>query len=176
MAHLWMPDADRDWVVLPLTAAAYDLEPSPPSALPDGVTAHPAPRRTVLVRAAAGDPESWVLITGPHAELRVNGLPSPGGARALQDRDEIRIPGAGSCFFSSECAARVEAFPAPDAVPCPRCRQPIGPGTASVRCPRCLRWHHQTAELPCWTYAGTCALCPQPTPLDAGYQWTPAEL
>ena len=45
-------------------------------------------------------------------------------------------------------------------------------GTPAVQCPACGRWFHQSAELPCWTYSDHC-LCPQPTALDCGYQWTP---
>jgi hypothetical protein len=64
----------------------------------------------------------------------------------------------------------------PRGMMCPRCRQRIEKETLAVRCPQCGLWHHQSEELPCWTYSSTCAMCPQPSALDAGYQWTPTEL
>jgi hypothetical protein len=106
--------------------------------------------------------------------LMVNGLPLRAGLRTLQDRDELRVPGLGPLYFSTERIARIEPLPTePDALSCPRCRDRIAAGSPAVRCPGCGLWHHQTEDRPCWTYAETCALCPQPTAADAGYRWTP---
>ena len=76
--------------------------------------------------------------------------------------------------FSAESLAHVEPFAGPGTVKCPRCRRQLVPGEASVRCPICGVAHHQTAEMPCWTYAPACAAqCGQPTALDVGYSWIP---
>lgn len=124
---------------------------------------------------AAGGKEAWLLLAAPGQAL-VNGQPVWLGLRVLRDRDEIQFTGGGSLFFSTESLARVMDFPgAPKQVFCPRCRDRIEPGPA-VKCPACGVWHHQLGDRPCWTYAETCALCPQPTALNAGFQWTPERL
>jgi hypothetical protein len=113
----------------------------------------------------------------PSSGTAINGLPLIGGLRTLSDQDEISCPAAGALFYSTERLARVEPLPALGyEVSCPRCRQPIASGSAAVRCPGCEVWHHGSEELPCWTYAPTCALCQQQTAADTGYRWTPEEL
>ena len=167
MPHLWIQQA-AEWCVIPmeeeLGLAAV------PGSIADGT----------LVRSN-GSRQDWHLMADEASDITVNGLGLSGGMRTLQDRDEILVPGVGALFFSTERLATVEPLPetARD-VCCPRCRQAIPPGTASVRCPGCGVWHHglldPTTRLSCWTYAPGCAMCGQPTPMDAGYQWTPESL
>jgi hypothetical protein len=135
---------------------------------------------------AGGD---WHVLAPPGADVRVNGLPLRVGMRRLRDRDEILLRGAASgradtpaaarMFFSTERLAMVVVFPeGKKTTRCARCKQPILPGSDAVQCPAetCLHWHHQSDELPCWTYAERCAMCDQPTQLDADYRWTPEDL
>jgi len=99
--------------------------------------------------------------------------------RVLEDKDEIRTAGAGSLIFSTERRACVEPFPGMDRpAMCPRCGTEIEVNTPAVRCPGCGVWHHQNIdnELPCWTYAETCATCDQPTDLGTDFRWTPEGL
>ena len=176
MAHLWTrdwsPDGEAEWVVLPLR----DLEANPlPLADPDAARIVPvrAPRASERVR----DRMAWVLLAAQGTAIWANGLPLLTGIRALVDQDELRVGGSEPIYFSTETLARRE--PVPDAVRelfCPRCRQRIRPGTDAVRCPGCGVWHHAAEELPCWSYASTCTLCPQPTEVDAGFRWTPEAL
>jgi hypothetical protein len=177
MAHLWLHDASADWVVLPLEEDAYAIAEVRPDELSVQPASAPAAARAVLVRSSAGDAEAWFALAPPSGDVLVNGLPLTLGLRALRDRDEIGVPGQGSFFFSTEMLARTVPFPgAPQPIMCPRCLQEIGPGVSAVRCPRCGVWYHASAELPCWTYAETCQLCPQLTAQDAGYRWTPEDL
>jgi len=173
MAHLWMQDGEGAWGVLDLAGDQLDLGKLAARA---GEAPEPsAPAGHLLEIAAA--PAEWAVLAAPHDEVWVNGLPLQVGIHVLADRDEIRIGGSGSVFFSTERLAHCEPLPASDrALFCPRCRQPIEPGSPAVRCPQCALWHHQSTELPCWTYSPTCALCPQPTELDAGFRWTPEDL
>lgn len=182
MAHLWMQDAEGAWGVLALSADELDLRQ-----LAARVGDERGERRSGdAARAAApagrllqitADPTEWALLASPQAEISINGLPVQVGIQILTDRDEVRIGSSDSMFFSTECLARCEPLPPADRpLFCPRCRQPIETGSLAVRCPQCALWHHQSAELPCWTYSPTCALCPQPTELDAGFRWTPEDL
>ena len=59
---------------------------------------------------------------------------------------------------------------------CARCKKRIPAGAPAVKCPQCGAWHHSSDDLPCWTYAETCAFCDQPTALDADYRFTPEDL
>jgi hypothetical protein len=170
VAHLWKRvalDAGGEpaaagavWAVAPLEAAgaAFGEPPGSPLFLP-------------CPDAAA---EFWVLVGPP--DVTVNGLPLLAGLRVLRDRDEV-CAGGHQVFFSTERLARVEPFPgAAQPIYCARCKDVIERGADAVRCPDCGLWCHQTADTPCWTYGETCALCPQPTDLDASYRWTPEEL
>jgi hypothetical protein len=114
--------------------------------------------------------------------------------------------GGDRCFFSTERVARPVRYPGgAQPVHCPRDRRPIEPGSRAIQCPACSVWHHHpevepavaaeaqvpgdtaevgTAEaasgstepMSCWTYGPTCALCDQPSALDAGFRWTPEGL
>lgn len=178
MAHLWIADPVGEWCVCPL---------SPPRVEFGSVRVDPVegPIDEAGARVTAGallhtpepDPGAWLLIAPLHEPIAVNGLPLIGGVRLLDDRDEIRLPDGWSCFFSDEEPARMDPMPAAEKpMNCPRCRQAIAPGSPAVRCPSCGIWHHQQEGLECWTYSAACALCPQPTALNGGYRWTPAEL
>jgi hypothetical protein len=167
MAQLWLHHANQ-WAVLPLERTPLPLAELPAAAA--------VPRDTLLVRGGDGRGE-WHLLARPSSGISLNGLPFLAGVRTLLDRDELRVPALGALFFSTERLARVEPFPLEGhEVSCPRCRQPIAPGTPAVRCPGCEVWHHGSEELPCWSYAASCALCQQSTAADAGYHWTPEEL
>jgi hypothetical protein len=172
MAHLWVKDESAQWAVLPFDEDAYSLATVPPQPLREGSGNDQIAPGAVLMRAE-GAP-GWVLIAAAPCDVRVNGEPLVLGIRALKDRDEIRIKGAGAFYFSTESLARVEPFLGSDkGIFCPRCKQQVEEGAAAVKCPGCAVWYHQTENLPCWAYSEVCALCPQPTALDSGYQWTP---
>ena len=155
MAHMWIFEADA-WRCEPLRDAA---------ALGAGAE---------LLRATTPDGERWAILGG--REIRVNGTPVDAGIVVLRDRDEISAAGR-RVFFSTESLATVVPFVAGERPTfCPRCRGPIEDGSPAVLCPNCRVWYHQSAELPCWRYAERCALCDQPTALDAGWRWTPEAL
>jgi hypothetical protein len=157
MAHLWVADTGNEWVARLLSGDAVPLA--------DGV----------VLQRAADPPNTWAVMT-TQPRLRLNGLPVPLGLAVLEDRDEIRVPGV-TAWYSTELRAQVEPFPESTARGfCPRCKQAIATASHAVVCPQCGVWHHQSAELPCWLYAPTCALCPQPTELESGFRWTPGEL
>ena len=163
MAHLWIQEPTQEWAIQPLTASELSL---------DAGAARLIPTKT-------GD---WVVVTGADRDLRVNGRSLPTGIRVLEDRDELRLPGSGSLFFSTEVLAQVAAFPGSDTPhACPRCKLPLEKGDEAVKCPQCEVWTHEggTAageDRRCWSYADTCALCHQKTAADEGFQWTPEEL
>jgi hypothetical protein len=179
MAQLWMQDqsSGAEWVVMPLSEGAFALAPG------DALPVRPRRAGTDCVGAAlllcsrGPEGEAWLVMGATQAGVRLNGAPLRTGVRVLQDRDELDVDGLGRVFFSEERLVRVEPFPGGERpVFCPRCKQAISAGSASVQCPQCRVWHHQCDDLPCWTYAERCALCDQPTALDAGYRWTPEEL
>jgi hypothetical protein len=176
MSHLWIAGADApNWTEFPLAHPTYLLGGERPRAIDLDDTPYIGGALLIHTpRIRSG----WLLLADRFTRARVNGAEVLGGLRALQDRDEIRVPRLGTCYFSTESLARVQEFPK-DARRsfCPRCKLALEAGVPAVRCPAgdCGVWHHQSEELPCWTYAGTCSLCPQPTSLDAGYRWTPWE-
>jgi len=154
MAHLWTYETSN-WAALPLAGDEFTLLPA-----------------LRVQRAAACD--AWVVV-GPPA-VHVNGVALDTGIRVLRDRDELRAGGR-RAFFSTESLAVVAAFPGAErAVSCPRCKLEIVADSPAVRCPKCDVWHHQTDELPCFTYRERCTLCDQPSALDGGFRWTPEEL
>jgi hypothetical protein len=159
MAHLWQLGGG--------SGAAADWSPRPLAG--DAVAVPPAR----LLRAAA-EREDWVIV-GPRA-VSVNGSRLDTGIRVLRDRDELRT-GSGRLFFSTESLAVVVPFiDTGTKTCCPRCKLEIAPGSPAIRCPRCGVYHHQSEDLPCWTYAKSCSLCDHLTALDAGYDWVPEEL
>jgi hypothetical protein len=171
MAHIWYRDSENGWTALALDGRVVELTDCPPrvlAAAPDsGEVA-----RAILMLARGGAGTAWVLLA--REGVRVNGLQPVAGMHVLRDRDEIVVDANTEMFFSAETLAHIEGFPgAPQPVYCGRCRQVLTMGQPGVRCPQCGLWHHQTAELPCWTYAETCGLCPQRTALDAGFAWVP---
>jgi hypothetical protein len=137
---------------------------SPGAAPPPDVPAH-------LWRSMTPDGEAWIILGS--AAVRVNGEPLDVGIRVLRDRDELRA-GDRRAFFSTESLAKIVPFPGGERPTfCPRSRLEITPGSPAVACPQCKVWHHQSEELPCWTYSERCATCDQSTALDAGFRWTP---
>ena len=172
MAHLWFRDDEDIWAAMALDGRAVDVSVYPPRVLAEGfLLGQDTP--AAVVRAGTGDSPRWVLLAAD-GDVRVNGFAPVAGVRLLQDHDEIRATPSKTLYFSTEALARVEEFPGSErAVPCGRCRQAMAKGQMAVRCPQCGIWYHQTENLPCWTYAPTCAFDPQPTALDAGYAWVP---
>lgn len=178
MAHLWIESLVDEWLVFPLSSPRVDLGclPLSTSRRPIGAEGKEV-TGAVLLQSDALGPSSWFLIVPPAQSLTINGLPLVGGLQLMDDRDEIRLPDGSSLFFSTEELPRVCPMPATDKpMNCARCRQRIEPESPAIRCPQCGIWHHQQEDLECWTYSSTCALCPQPTPFDIGFRWTPAEL
>jgi hypothetical protein len=169
MAHLWGEDADG-WYVRMLEAAPLALTAESNRPAREAPPAKPVQ----LIRADVGGTRHWALVTPRDSGIRVNGCAVPAGLCVLADRDEICTGGGRRYFFSTESPAKVEPFPAPEKpVFCGRCRQKIETETPAVRCPNCGIWYHQSAGLPCWTYAETCGFCDHPTALDQGFTWTP---
>ena len=159
MAHLWEGDEDR-WAVVPLGVDGFPLSGTSTEIL------------LLPTQSAVG--LNWVLLAGGDTEVRINGLPLKSGIRVLADRDEIRIAGGETYYFSTETLATVQTFAGADRrLFCPRCKDEIAPGDASVKCPQCRLIHHQSEDRPCWTYAETCAACAQRSDLQHGYRWTP---
>jgi len=172
MAHIWILD-ESEWAILPLDGSLFSLRRRRSIADPSrGEIAWE--EEVTLLPAEGRDRDSYALLAGGNADVRVNGIRLNLGIAFLRDRDEIRVDGKSLFYFSTERLALLAPFPgsASDAF-CPRCRQPIDPGHPSVKCPGCGVWYHNSGDFPCWTYSETCALCPQATPMDAGYRWTP---
>lgn len=152
MAHLWSDDGEGGWARTELVAAT-----------------HRVPGAAIVSATGA-----WVLIAAP--AVRVNGAGLVTGIQVLRDRDEIVVD-ARRLWFSTEARAAVAPYAGAEAVACPRCRLDVEPGMPAVVCPGCAVVHHERAdELPCWTYAPRCAVCDQPTGLDADLRWTPETL
>jgi hypothetical protein len=177
MSQIWKREDDPSWQAHVLTDAVqlvdYDLLP---------VSAHAAGSRgarAVLVCHRTDETEPvWLVIASGLDGVQVNGERLFGGARVLNDRDSIRLPGQLDAFyFATERLARVEAFPEQAGAYCPRCKLEIRPGEEAVQCPGCSVWQHQTAERACFTYADTCAVCDQSSDLEnPRYRWTPEDL
>ena len=175
MAHLWKMEDEGGWVATPVGDAFALLDDA--AHLVEAGHSAAALIEHASLRRLANPPETWALLCAPQSDVRLNGLPVPLGLAVLADRDELRIPGHLVRFFSTESLAHVEACPDTTADSfCPRCKQAIEHGSAAVRCPGCGLWHHASDDLPCWSYAPTCAGCSQDTALNAGFRWTPEEL
>ena len=175
MAHLWKVLIESgEWTPVLLDGPAFTLDGGEPQQVPDLATTR---HSSVALRRLDDQPAAlWALVARHDAQVRINGTPARLGLTILADRDEIRTADRPPLFFSTETLAQVELFP-PSGTRgfCPRCKQHIDPGTPAVHCPQCGLWHHASDDLPCWTYGPHCALCPQPTNLDAGFAWTPEE-
>jgi len=114
--------------------------------------------------------DRWGLLA--RDEVVVNGVPAL-PLRLLADKDEILI-NREIIFFSAESGAEVVPFPAPEReVCCGRCKGKLQAGEFAAQCLRCKVWHHQTQELPCWTYGATCSSCDCST---KGGAWRPEPL
>lgn len=151
MANLWRHDG-REWIPQPLADA--------PS----------------ILRASVGFGGAWMLLGRAGADLVVNGEPVRLGMVALRDRDEIRLADGSRLFFSAEeSACVVPLLEAPPGLRCARCQRVFAASVSVVRCPGegCGLVHHETPELPCWSYDERCAVCPQATVLDGSWRWTP---
>jgi hypothetical protein len=130
----------------------------------------------LLVPSRGPDGTAWTLVAARSVPVHVGGRPLSLGLRVLADRDEIRVEGAGTVFFSTEVLPRVEPFPIRDRqLFCGRCKDPLVPEKPAVRCPDCGVWHHQCERRGCWTYAEKCAMCDRATALDQGFRWTPED-
>ena len=177
MAHLWISHEPGKWETLALGPEGIDMVPFPPQPLAAGGTAVLGDASAVLLRFGRRD-GVWALIGGGQGpDIRVNGMALRTGIRILADRDEIVVGDRVSIYFSTEELAAVESLPETGNEPfCPRCKQRISSHSPVVRCPKCGVFYHQSQDLPCWTYADVCALCPHPTALDVGYQWTPEKI
>ena len=174
MAHLWVRTDAEEWAVLPLEAGVFTLTANPPRPVDRSRGEADVLSSVLLVRTDGQQGTAWVLVAGAGSRVSVNGAPLAAGMRVVVDRDEIRVAGTDSLYFSTETLARVEKFSGGEhTLFCPRCKQEIEEGASAVKCPGCGVWHHQTEELNCWTYSEVCALCAHATSLDAGFQWTP---
>ena len=167
MANLWCKDQAAQWQPVRLEEESLPLAQGETASAVSVCRAHGA-------RLA----ETWVLLCGGRAKVRVNGLVLHTGIRVLADRDEITVGSGEPVFFSTEELARVETFAAGKAVtPCPRCKKPVDDGAQVVRCPQCKLAYHYSSDKQrdCWGYSPTCA-CGHPTAMDAGFRWTPHEM
>jgi hypothetical protein len=177
VAHLWRHVEAVGWQPVALPGDSYALTTRAPRLSPAEVPGVP----TVVAHlrrggASVAADDSWVLLTAPAAGVLVNGLGAALGIIVLIDRDEIRVPSESPLYFSTERLAVAVPYPAALQGVCPRCRTSLEAGTIAVLCPACGLWHHASDDLPCWTYADTCAACTHPTALDTGFCWTPGEL
>jgi len=183
MAQLFIEDG-VEWLVAPLDGGAYVLSsdaepPLRPRLVSNGLVSNgEAGSGPVIERAAElSEEETWVVLHAPGSALRINGTALATGIRVLSHRDELCLTGvAGRVFFSLEGLARVDPFAGVEGSHCPRCQQPIEPGTPAVRCPQCKVWYHESEEFGCWSYSATCSLCDQPTEFGAGFRWTPEQV
>ena len=104
---------------------------------------------------------------------------SSAASRHSATRDVLGVTGnATEWVFTTEQLAHVEPYKGdPDAY-CVRCKLALEDGQRVVVCPSCLAIHHQdpSLELPCWTYAETCAQCSRGTRMNNAYAWTPDDL
>jgi DNA-directed RNA polymerase subunit RPC12/RpoP len=177
MAHLWIQNKTRKWAVSPLSGLELTLRSIVADSIIQGVAADGIPEDVHLIRAGNDNQEEWSILAAMESGVTVNGIPLLLGLQVLKDRDEIRWDQDGSAFYSSEELAAIVDFPTEDRkIFCPRCKQQIAPETPAVRCPRCGIWHHQSEQLPCYTYADKCAVCSRETNLDGGYDWIPEEI
>ena len=177
MAHLWTRD-DSGWIAHTLSRKMYDLSAfGGARTVSSASTSGEARGATAkLVRVDFAGSEAWALMSASGSGVRIGGEKLPTGLRVLRDRDEIRSRAGEQYFFSIEALVAVTPFESPGRdVFCGRCRQRIASGAPAVRCPGCGVWYDENDELPCWTYAETCAFCGRSTALDLGFAWSPED-
>lgn len=166
MAHIWQRQPDGAWTAAPV------VTPAPAAEAPG------AARQLIRIlraRSSASDQFEWVCLAAEG--VTTNGERIVTGVRALADRDEIMMPDGHRMYFSTEAQAEIQPLPGGlGEVFCARCKQSIDPGSPAVACQQCGSWHHQSENLGCWTYMEHCAVCPQPTALDADFQFNPEDL
>ncbi len=168
MSHLWSREEDHNWKAVVLSGDAQALGGQSPAPTAVGGAA--------MVRRTSAGRKGWLLLVPPDAPVRVNGVPVRTGIRMLDDRDSIRLGDAPQLYFSTERLAAVVAQPRGERPGyCERCKTVIEVGSPAVECPQCGARHHQSDELPCWTYAARCSRCEQLTE-ESGYRWTPEAL
>jgi Prokaryotic RING finger family 1 len=173
MPHVFYKDNDK-WRVAPVVSPGL-LRLDPVGVEATAVPGLRSPAKACLFVYIATQ-NKWGVMVGADMAVRHNGVPIKAGLRMLEHRDAL-APEAGTLlFFSTEELARVEPFAGAAAVACQRCRGEIRQEDAAVRCPSCGVVHHEAADRNCWTYAETCAMCPQPSAPDAGLSWSPEEL
>lgn len=177
MAYLWRKTADDEWKADEL-CTSVDLTDNETRRAGAAPSADSGGRAALRLRCCGDDGGRWVLLATPALRPTVNDEPVEAGIRVLADRDAIRAANLPAVYFSGEQPPRAAAYPDADPVFCPRCKLAVERGRLAVRCPRCRVWHHHSdTDASCWLYAGTCALCDQPTDLErAEFAWTPEEL
>ncbi len=161
MGQLWRHDG-RAWQAHPLTNDASVVAGGP----------------VVLSTGTAAD-GTWLLLAPVDAGIAVNGEIVRLGLVALRDRDEIRLGSGERLYFAAEDApVVVPLIASAPGLRCARCRRLLSVGEPIVRCPGtgCGLVHHETVELPCWSYDACCAVCAQPTAFDPAERWTPEAL
>ena len=165
------------WAAQPIAGSPHDLVLAPARVDRVGESDDPgAFAGAGLLMRAMRDDSAWVLLVRDGERVLHNGQRVTAGLRVLAHRDSLALEGEAPVFFSTEEAPCIAPFAALEKVTCPRCRDALSPGELAVKCPACGVFHHETGERNCWTYASTCALCTQPSALDAGLQWTPEAL
>lgn len=171
MSQLFVKAEDGEWALLRLEESGFLLTSDPPCRIAD-------PKKIASIRSQVlltlGPGGRWLLTWGADRDVRIQGLPQRLGLRVLEHRDEIRVEGAGTIWFSSEKRPEIVPFPgAEDPVYCARCKTPMDEGDPAVRCPGCDLWYHEKKDRNCWTYSDKCVFCGHLTALDAELAWTP---
>jgi len=174
VTHLWLQSEIQAWNASELAGADLRLKQVLTEALGEDSVVSQVSAKVHLVRTGQENQCEWVILAAPEGNISINGFPLLLGMKVLRDRDEIRWSPNGFAYFSTEELAAVVNLPQGGRkIMCPRCKQEIIPETAAVRCPRCGVWHHQSDQLPCYTYSECCATCSRQTSLAAGYDWVP---
>lgn len=179
MAHLWILTGG-EWQVMPLVNGVWSFDGATlqPRCSPE--PEHPDGAAVIASFDLRGQTRHLVCVPPRDGYISVNGTRPPGGAHVLRDRDELLLGESVRAYYSTERRAALASFPGFEDRQsiCPRCKDPIEPGTPAVQCPGsdCGLWYHQTSDRPCWTYDDVCTPCGQPTPFDAEFRWTPAGL
>ena len=127
MSHLWIAGAEApQWAEFPLDQPSYLLGGACPQAI--DLDQMPYIGGALLIHTPRSR-SGWLLLVDRFTLARVNGAEVLGGLRALQDRDEIRVPRLGTCYFSTESLARVQEFPKGTRCSyCPRCKLALEAG------------------------------------------------